>query len=144
MFLLSNRSHDNWKKCLFPVSMATVVIEIFFHQNHAPYQYKLHLEKWSQKDKNYFKNLLQRCIFYLIAKGSKCSKFTFFDFYCHLPYTWVGLICLTCLIFLYSPWRPVLTFYSWNVLKGSILCSLIYVLLNAELFSENFSSWLLL
>ena len=60
--------------------------------------------------------------------GSKCSKNDFRGFYYHLLYAWVDLICSTCLIFLKSPWWLVWTFCAKDLLKGTILSSIIFVL----------------
>ena len=49
---------------------------------------------------------------------TNCFKgVSFLDFYYHLPYSWVNLICLT-IIFLKSPWWPVWTFHAQNFPRG--------------------------
>ena len=57
----------------------------------------------------------------LKTHGQNAAKTTFLEFYYHLSYTWVDLICWTCLIFLNSPWWPVWTFYAQNLTTLKVL-----------------------
>lgn len=97
--------------------------------------------------------LLYRCVFYPIAKGpsprtqqrdQNAVKNTQLDFYYYLSYICVDLIYLTCLILLKSPWWPVWRLCDQDLLKRTLLSSIICVLLNMQLFSRNTSPWLLL
>lgn len=97
--------------------------------------------------------LLYRCVFYTIAKGpsprtqqrdQNAVKNTQLDFYYYFSYICVDLIYLTCLILLKSPWWPVWRLCAQDLLKRTLLSSVICVLLNLQLFSRNTSPWLLL
>ena len=90
------------------------------------------------------KKLSQTCIFLnpflriqTLRMGSKCSKNYFLDFYHLFSYIWVDLICLACLVFLKSPAWPLWTFSAQELLKETILSSIICVLLNVDSFSRN-------
>ena len=90
----------NLERCIFPIFMGTIVrktnsfiaIMMLINANYLQY-------------KNYSKQLPQRRIFVPIVKDAdpNTSKNFFLDFYRHLSYKWIDLICLICLIFLESP-----------------------------------------
>ena len=64
-FFLAAVSNDNWKLDFSSFCSNHCKRNKFFHQNHAAYQLKLFLKKWSLKKKSRSKKLLQSCIFLL-------------------------------------------------------------------------------
>ena len=106
------------KKCFYPVSMATIVRKInSFITIKQLINTKYPWRNGVKQIKTIREKLLQRCIFWLVTKGPDLSKgdkmqqkLFILDFYYHFLYTWVNLICLTCLIFLKFLWWSVWTF----------------------------------
>ena len=90
-------------------------------------------EEWSETEKYYSQKLLRRCIFYLIANEPDRNNGV------KMSHAWVEKICWKLLTFLKSPSWPVWTFCVQDFHKGTMLSSVICVLLNIELFSRNSS-----
>ena len=92
--------------------------------------------KYRVKQTSLLKKLLEKGIFYLTTRdwdpnmGWKYTKNYFFGFNFHLSYiyTWVDLICWTCLVFLKPPGWPVLAFCAEDLPKENILRCIICVI----------------
>ena len=125
--------------------------EKFLPHNYAVCHSKLSLKNGVTQIKINQEKLSHSFIFYPIAKDpnpsnsvKKSAKTTFLDLYQHLSCNWVDLIFLGWLIFLKSPWRSGWTVWAQDLLEGTILSSIVCLLLNAHVFSRNNSRWLLL
>ena len=110
------------KKCLLPISIATVVrVTNFFVKIIQPISPNYPWEKGVKKIQSAEEELLQSCILCSIIKDKDPNssvkmpqKNLFCFFYRYLSYTsWVDVTYLPwCITFLKSPWYPVLTFFA--------------------------------
>ena len=123
------RSHPKCEiaELIFPVSVVHIVREtISFINTKQVIDQNYPWKKRVKKIKTTHEKLLQKCIFYPSAKDPDPSKVVkmlekllFFIFILICLYAWMNLVCLTCLVFLKSFWRPVRTFCALGLLKGT-------------------------
>ena len=134
MFLMKHFStwsifHWLLKKCLSPISIATVFMETTsFIRIMQPISPNYPWENGVKQIKRAEQKLSQSCIFWSIIKDKDFSsrvkmhqkKFSL-NFYLHLSYTcWVDVVYLTCLTFLKSLWKPDETFCAQTILTWKL------------------------
>ena len=108
-FPLCNRYHEKGQSVL---NTETNSFNIFMHLINPNYAWK----NWVKQIKTTQYKLLQWCFFYPLLRtqttGQNAGKFSFFNFWYHLSYTWVDLICLACLTFPKSLWWTACRFWA--------------------------------
>lgn len=125
-FSLGNCCYDNWKKCTFSVSIATIVRE---KNSLITIKQLINLNyPWKNKVKQ--KDNLRKIVtkFYLLPhlfwstgflrqRGQTSAKNYFFGFLLYLPYTGAELICLACHTFFKSLlWRCITGKCPWWII----------------------------
>ena len=107
-------------KCLLPIFIVAVLRKTyFFVKIMYPISPNYNWENEVKQIKITEENLSQSCIMCqlpranTLASGSKCIKQFFLNF-CHYLrcICWMDVICLTCLVFVKSPWWLVWIFYA--------------------------------
>ena len=93
-FPRSNRCNDNWKKCLFPISMATIVREI--NSSNKTIQ-TINEKKWSQTDNEFSKNVVIK----VIKEIKETTMLLLWSFY---------LTHFMPMVSFYTPWKQQKTY----------------------------------